>query len=78
MCVVSLIHVHVSSLCLRRMFEWIHMYRDIEELIMLTLQLEEAFRNKVSFDYRFSLHDAAHTRACCILSYYAQYHVMYS
>lgn len=37
------------------------MYRDIEELIMLTLQLEEAFENKVSFDYRLSLHDAAHT-----------------
>ena len=46
---------------LHRMFEWIHMYRDIEELIMLTLQLEEAFENKVSFDCRLSLHDAAHT-----------------
>ena len=69
MCVVSLIYVHVSFLCLCRMFEWIRMYRDIEELIMLTLQLEEAFKNKVSFDCRLSLH-AAHTHTCCILSYH--------
>ena len=56
-------------MCLHRMFEWIHMYRDIEELIMLTLQLEEAFKNKVSFDCRLSLHDdAAHTRArACVV-----------
>ena len=53
------------------MFEWIDTYRDIEELIMLTLQLEEAFKNKVSFDCRLSLHDAAHTRV-------AYCHIIYS
>ena len=55
------------------MFEWIDTYRDIEELIMLTLQLEEAFKNKVSFDYRLSLHDAAQTHARVIYC-----HIMHS